>query len=270
MNSWVRHLPIILICTALFTGYAAKAQAQEDIPAKIRGNWALPDCRSYDEALIITRHFYLRSDKAGSRFWPLEASCKQKDYWVMSIEGEKHPIRVEADGVLKIGLLTGKPPKKWPKNWDSLMMDGRREYTGCVEVPAILPDPLVRAMKHIDEIEAACHDDLSASCTKLLFDIADENKNGKISVKEMKAAAIMLASMAALIENNTVSRETLDKTIYHSLREADRLAAQFMPKGREMTYKDFSGFLIKSDSIPLHEALLGVSALIPGFAESSR
>ncbi len=277
MKSWLRYLPIIVLCTALFTGYADKAQAskggaakagtEEDIPAKIRGDWALPDCKSYDEAIIITRHFYLRSDKDGSQFWPLESVQKQKDYWVMPIEGEKHPVRVEADGVLKIGLLTGKPPEKWPKSWDALQMDGRREYTGCAEVPAILPDPLVRVMKHIDEIEEACNADLSPTCTKLLFDIADENKNGKISVREMKTAAAMLVSIAALVENNTVSRSTLDKAVYQSMRETDRIAARVTPKGKELSYKDFTGFLKKSDSILLRDTLMGIGTLIPGFKE---
>ncbi len=99
------RLFIVLMCAALFMGYAATARAQEETPAKIRGNWALPDCKSYDEALIITRHFYLKADKDGSQFWPLSSISKQKDYWIMPVDGQKHPVRVEADGVLKVGLL---------------------------------------------------------------------------------------------------------------------------------------------------------------------
>jgi len=180
----------------------------------------------------------------------------------MPVEGEKHPVRLEADGVLKIGLLTGKPPKNWPKSWDNLTMDGHREYMGCAEIPAILPDPLVRVMQHIDEIDEACHTGLSSTCTKLLFDIADENKNGKISLKEMKTAAAMLADMAALAKNNTVSRDALDKAVYQALRETDRIAAKL--GGREMIYTDFTDFLAKADSAPLREALKNVSAVVPG------
>jgi hypothetical protein len=185
----------------------------------------------------------------------------------MPIEGVQRPVQVQADGVLKVGLLTVKNPAKWPKNWDGLTMDGHREYMGCVEIPAILPDPLVRVMKHMDDIEAACHESLTPSCTKLLFDIADENKNGKISLREMKSAAAMLASMAALAKNNTVSRNDLDKIVYQSMRETDRIAAKLMPNGREMTYADFSGFLTKADSVLLHVALTQVGTIIPGFKE---
>ena len=272
MKKW---LPVIFLCTALFTGYAAKAQviskawAEQDVPAKICGNWALPDCKSYEEALIITRHFYLKSDKNGSQLWRLESIARQKDYWVMPIEGVKRPVQVQADGVLKVGLLTGSNPKNWPQSWDSLSMDGHREYMGCVEIPAILPDPLVRVMQHIDEIEAACHASLTTSCTKLLFDIADENKNGKISLREMKDAAAMLASLAALARNNTVSRDALDKAVYQSMRETDRIA-KLMPNGRELTYEDFSGVLAKADSAPLHEALMSVSKIVPGFSASGQ
>jgi hypothetical protein len=268
MRNWLRHLPIVILCTALFTGYAGKAQvskagAEEGVPAKIHGNWALPDCKSYEEALIITRHFYLRSDKDGSQLWPLSASPKHGDYWIMPMEGAKHPVSVQADGVLKIGLLDS-PPKKWPKSWDALQMDSHREYMDCAEIPAIIPDPLVRAMKHIDEIENACHGSLSDSCRQVLFTIADENKDKKISVREMKNAAAMLASMALLAKDHAASRDALDKTVYQSLQEADKIAARLMPDGREAGYKDFEGFPAKANSAALREALADIGKIIPG------
>ena len=263
MKKW---LPVIFFCIALSTAYALKAQAskavaEQEVPAKIRGNWSLPDCGSTpEEALIITRHYYLRSDKDGSRFWILPPASKQKDYWVMPLEGQKHPVRLEADGVLKIGLMPPESTKKWAKNWDSLHMDGHREYMGCAEIPAVLPDPLVRVMKHIDDIAAACHASLSSGCTKLLFTIADENKNGKISVREMKTAATMLADLAALSGHTTVNRTMLDKATYQALREADRVSG-----GREMRYEDFKGFVAKANSAQLREALKNVGAIVPGF-----
>jgi len=56
-------------------------------------------------------------------------------------------------------------------------------------------------MHHIDDIASACHASLTPACSKLLFDIADENKNGKISPKELKNAATMLASLAAVAKD---------------------------------------------------------------------
>jgi hypothetical protein len=185
----------------------------------------------------------------------------------MPVEGEKHPVQVQADGVLKIGLMEGKPPKKWPKGWDALPMDGHREYMGCVEIPAILPDPLVRAMKHIDDVGNACHGSFSEACKQLLFTIADENRDKKISLREMKTAASMLASMALLAKDHAASREALDKAVYQSLQETDRIAARLMPDGREMGYKDFSGFVARSDSPLLHEALADIGRIIPGLKD---
>ena len=266
MEKW---LPVILICTALFTGYAPKAQAaksvtEQEVPVKIRGNWAMPDCGNYEEALIITRHYYLRADKNGSQFWFLPVTSKQKDYWVISIEGQKRPVRVEADGVLKIGL-PDTPPKKWPAQWDHLGIDGHREYMGCAEIPAILPNPLVRVMEHIDDIAATCRTSLSSACTKLLFDTADENKNHKISLREMKNAATMLASLSVLTENHSVSRTMMDKAVYRALHETDRIATRINASGHEMSYDDFNGFLKKADSPLLQQALKNVSVIVPGF-----
>lgn len=225
----------------------------------------MPDCGRYDEALIITRHYYLQSDKNGSQFWPLSSIVKRKDYWVMPIEGQERPVMVTADGVLKIGL-PDKTPARWPRRWDKISMDGHREYTGCSDIPAILPDPLVQVMQHIDDIAAACHTSLSSSaCTKLLFKIADENKNHKISLSEMKNAAAMLASMAVLAENHTASHEAMDKAVYQAMRETDQIAARASMSGREMSYADFKGFVAKANSTLLNEALKNISAIVPGF-----
>lgn len=261
------RLLVIFLCSALFTAYGAKAQvskawAAEAIPAKIRGNWALPDCRAYEEGLIITKHFYLKSDKDSSRFWPIDSVAKHKDYWILRIEGKERPARIEADGVLKIANLPGPAPQKWPRTWDALGIDSRHEYMGCADIPAILPDPLVRVMQHIDEIESACHDSLSAACAQTLFNAADTNKNKKISPGELKKAGAMLASIAALIENNTVSRDVMDKAIYQSMRESDRINAQ--RGNKDLTARDFDGFLGRTDSKPLLDALMSVGTLIPG------
>lgn len=265
MKKW---FSVIFLCTALFTGYAAKAQAsksvsEQEVPAKIRGNWALPDCGNTEEGVIINRHFYLQSNKDGSQFWPLTPVHKQKDYWLMPIEGVKRPVRLEADGVLKIGV-SDKAPKTWAARWDNLRMDDHREYMGCAEIPAIVPDPLVRVMKHMDEIESVCHARLSGACSKLLFKIADKNHNGKISREEMKDAGMMLASIAALTPTHTASRDAIDRAVYDSMRETDRIYARM--GNRELSYTDFNGFVAKADSAPLRTALMNVGKVVPGFA----
>jgi hypothetical protein len=264
MEKW---LYVIFLCTALSTGYAAKAQAsksvsEQEVPTKIRGNWALPDCGNTEEGVIITRHFYLQSNKDGSQLWPLTPIRHQKDYLVMPIEGVKRPVKLEQDGILKIGMFD-KSPKTWPARWDNLRADGHREYMGCVEIPAIVPDPLVRVMKHMDDIESACHASLSGTCTKELFKIADKNHNGKISREEMKDAGMMLASLAALAPTHTASRDTIDRAVYDSMRETDRIYAKL--GGRDMNYEDFKGFVAKADSAPLRAALKNIGAVVPGF-----
>lgn len=264
MKKW---LLVILICSALFTGYAGKAQAsksvsEQEVPTKIRGNWALPDCGNTEEGVIITRHFYLQSNKDGSQLWPLTPVSARKDYWLMPVEGVTRPVRLENDGVLKIGIFD-RSPKNWPARWDKIRADDHREYMGCAEIPAIVPDPLVRVMKHMDDIESACHASLSSTCTRLLFKIADTNKNGKISREEMKDAAMMLASLAALAPNHTANRDTIDRAVYDSMRETDRVYARL--GGREMRYEDFNGFVMKADSVQLRAALKNVGMIVPGF-----
>jgi len=268
MKKGLFYLPIVLLCTALFTGYGAKAQdvfkpGKSAVPGRMLGNWALPDCRAYDEALMITRHFYLKSNKDGSQFWPISVLMKKKDYTLLSVEGAPHPARIENDGVLKIGT-PDQPVQKWPKTWAALPMDSKREYMGCADIPAILPDPLVRVMVQIDAIESACHATLSKKCTQLLFDIADDNKNRKISLNEMKMAGAMLTGVSILIENHSATRNTLDKAFYESFRESDRIFKTMSPEGNELSYRDFSGFL-QTDSVLLKKTLTNIGTVFPPF-----
>lgn len=75
----------------------------------------------------------------------------------------------------------------------------------------------------------------------------------------------MLAGISILIKDHHVSRHDLDKILYQSLQEGDRIAAILMPKGQELSYQDFSGLLEKAPSAPLNKALKDIGILFPGF-----
>ncbi len=233
------------------------------MPPRMRGYWALPDCGSYSKALIITRHFYLQTDRQGSQFRFIAPIAKRKDYWVMPVAGVVRPVKVTADGQLTIGIPAGQNPARWPHRWRDLMLNDRQEYMACAEIPEILPPPLVSAMKHIDGIDAACHADMTSTCTHALFDAADQNKDGKISGQEMESAAVDLGSMALLVKNHIASGQMLDQANHDSVQEAERLARRFMPNGG-MSYADFNGFVQKAQSRGLTAALEDIGTLIPG------
>ncbi len=267
MKFWLRHLLIILLCTALFTGFAAKAQAskERDMPRRMRGYWAMPDCGTYSQALIITRHFYLQTGHKGSQLRPIGPIAKRKDYWVIPVAGVVRPVKVTADGQLTIGILAGPNPARWPHRWRDLLLNDRQEYMACAEIPTILPPPLVSAMKHIDRIDDACRADMGSACRHALFDTADKNKNGKISPQEMESAAVDLGGVALLAKHRVVSGPMLDQANDDDMRAADRLAKRFMPNGRGMSYAEFSGFVAKAQSQRLDDALADIGTLIQGF-----
>ncbi len=219
--------------------------------------------------MMISRRFALQSTAAGSRFWPVLVFARKKDYLVLETEGWKRPARLEEDGILKIGVLSGKAPEKWPQGWDSLKLDGRREYMRCADVPALLPDPLARVMLRIDGIGEACGADLSEGCARLLFKTADDDKNGKISIMEMKMAGAMLSGVAALVRGSEVSRSALDKTLYESVREGERIAESMLQVKDELGPSDFSGFLPGTNSALLRNALADVGVLFPAFMEAA-
>jgi len=230
MNDPVRRSLILVFCLALFTVCGAKAQ-EPDIPVKMQGVWAAPDCKNVDEALILASGYGFRTDGAANTLWPLPPVTQKRDYWLMQMNGEQNPVRLEADGVLKI-ISMPKPEKGWPSKWSALHTDEAQEYMGCAETPALLPEPLVRAMKHIDALAAACTG--GTGCAENFFKAADENHDGKVSLRELRNAAISLAEITKLT-HGTASRDALDKSTFVALREADALSG-----GRSLTAEDFS------------------------------
>ncbi|MBU6475914.1 MAG: hypothetical protein KGQ70_08090, partial [Alphaproteobacteria bacterium] len=208
----------------------------------------------------------LQTGHENSLFRPIAPAGQKTDYSLVPVAGVVRPVNVSADGQLTIGIVDGPNPAPWPRAWSGLMLNDRQEYMACATVPSILPPPLVRAMKHIDRVAAACHAaGMTSACAHLLFDIADENHDGKISRQEMKSAAAMLGGMALLVKNSAVSRAALGSEERADEREAGRLARRFMPDGGGMTYADFSGFAARAQSGRLDSALAGIGALIHGF-----
>ncbi len=240
------------------------------MPARMQGDWAMPDCRSYNKALVITRRFYLQTDNENTQFRPIAPLAAKKDYWLIPVAGVVRPVKVTADGQLTIGILVGGildggNPVRWPQRWKGLTLNDRQEYMACAITPTILQPPLVRVMKHIGRIAAVCHANMTADCEHLLFGIADENHDGKISPQEMQSAAVMLGDMALLVKKRTVGNAALARADKTNAREAGRLAKRFMPKGGGMTYADFQRFVEKAQSERLDAALRAIAMLIPGF-----
>lgn len=171
-------LTFTLWCT-LFTGYSAKAQAESfgNIPLKVQGYWAVPDCRHYDEALVLTQHFYLKSTKAGNSFFPAEYAARGK---TLEMAGKKQGIQLEEDGVLKF-------------------LGDKTDYMGCADTPTIIPNIMARFMRYIDRIKTQCTLGVSNDCARVLFKMTDVNGNGKITADEIKrtfANALLFAELA--------------------------------------------------------------------------
>lgn len=221
---------LIALC---FSGNIAKAQELTAIPAKIQGNWALPHCGIYDEALLFTRYFYLKSAPAGISLRPAGLDVEGEDYMILALDGAAAPVQVENDGIMTLGILEKSPAKRtrnWPRQWDSLPHDQTVGYASCADAPSVLPPNMVRLMRYIDRMRDECSITGSKGCARVIFKLADSNNNNRLSTAEIKAATESLMLLAEMGAQKTLNTAAVHKVKARATVEGTRIAADLMAR----------------------------------------
>jgi hypothetical protein len=266
MSSRFLYLSLIVLLST-----ASTAQASGVVPADFQGNWAHPDCGNYDEAVILTRFFSLKSTEEKTSFQAVRIQGKGDDYTVLEIDGHPHPALRTEDSLLKIGEMEGANPDAWPKTWDTLPLMGRNEYTGCPETPAVIPLPLTRIMAHIDALHESCAESITADCRKLLFSIVDTNSNGRISRIEIKKAGAMLETFVPLTGGAAISTIVLEAAYKRGVSDGSDLAKTLLTvrdtdESGDLDEKELTGFSSSTASPALQQMLINLGQSFPAFS----
>lgn len=257
----------IFLIAALFTLSPAKVQAADAIPQKIQRNWAQPDCGKYDEALILSRFFYFRSTEKDMTLLPAALERQQKDYWILSLGGDETPVRLEEDGVLKIGSY-GEGRKA--AAWDDLTLDDTHEYTGCEETPKLVPNVMSRLMRYIDRIKEQCTVSVTNECAGVLFKLADEDHNKKLTKKEIQRAVASTIIFAELAEKKTLPDKDSLLLIKKSKADGEKIALELLAaydkdKSKSLDYNELMENF-KAPALPVvKETLVKAGTLLPSF-----
>lgn len=221
---------LIALC---FSGNIAKAQELAALPDKIQGNWALPDCGIYDEALLFTRHFYLKSSAEGLSLHPAGLERESEDYLILSLGGSAAPVQVENDGIMTLGLLEKSPAKRtrnWPRLWEKLPHDQSLEYTSCTEAPTVVPKNMVRLMRFVDRLRDACAITDSSDCARVAFKLADSDNNKRLNKTEMLAATESLMLFAEMGAKPHLSAQDIQTVKTRAGAEGKNIAADLLAR----------------------------------------
>ncbi|HYD18155.1 MAG TPA: hypothetical protein VEF76_06730 [Patescibacteria group bacterium] len=268
MKSSFRRGVFIFLIAALFSGIPSAAQASEPVPEKIQRNWAAPDCGKYDEALVLSRFFYFRSTKKDMTLLPAALEGKQGDYWQLELGNDLAPVKLEEDGVLKIGIIAAGSKKS--QKWDGLTLDSTEEYMGCVTPPKLLPKQMIRLMRYIDRIKLQCTVSVTNECAGVLFKLADEDSDKKVTKKEIQRAVAATIIFAELAERQTVSDKDSVALIKKSQADggsiADELIATYdKDKSKSLDYNELMEDF-HAPSLPIVKVTLNkAGALLPSF-----
>lgn len=221
---------LIALC---FSGNMAKAQELTALPDKIQGNWALPDCGIYDEALLFTRYFYLKSSPEGLSLRPAGLDRQAEDYMILSLSGAAAPVQIEDDGILTLGVLERPPARRtrnWPRLWERLPHDQTVEYTACTQAPSVVPKNMVRLMRFVDRLRDACAVTNSKDCARVAFKLADSDNNNRLSRAEILAATESLMLFAEMGAQTTLDAATIAKMKERAQNEGEKIATDLMTR----------------------------------------
>ena len=223
MNTRPGTALLIFLITVLYSWNVQKAQASEEVPKKVQRNWASPDCGNFDTAVVLSRNFYLKSTEDDMTLLPVSVSHQQKDYFILDLAGTDTPARLENDAILKIGSYAKDGPRR-PENWEDLKLDDTEEFTGCLDAPKIVPKVLQRFMRYVDRIKEQCTLSVSNECAGVLFKLADENGDKKVSAAEIRRTVGSAVLFAALAERQTLSAKEAMQLVNDSKAPAMQIA----------------------------------------------
>lgn len=254
-----------------FSGKMAKAQELTVVPPQIQGNWALPDCGIYDEALLFTRYFYLKAAPEGLSLNPAALERKTKDYMILSLGSKAAPVQIENDGIMTMALLEKPPARRlrdWPAAWEALPHDQTIEYTACTDAPKVVPKNMVRLMRYIDRLRDACTQVNDKNCARVVFKFADNDNNKKVSRKEITAAAHSLMLFSELAVQDHMDAVALAALKKRSDEEGEHIADDLLArydadKSGDLDYNETVDSVTPPNLPIMHEMITKAANLIP-------
>ena len=172
------------------------------MPEKMKGLWAIPDCRHPDQFIYHSDRHVLYLTKEDVQLKSLSYYKTPHNYGMLNVEDDAYPVTIHEDGLLEIGILAeGK--KLNPKHgWADLPIDQRREYTRCED--SIMPPHNIAtgALEVLDVLEGHCGKTDSEQCKSAIFNQADINGDMRIQQDE-----IDLMNMRAIYLSPLISTE---------------------------------------------------------------
>lgn len=264
---------VFLLIALVFSGNTAKAQELAGLPPAFQGNWALPDCGRYSEAVVFSRYFYLKASKEDQSLMPVDVLRQAGDYWILSFGGKRAPVQVQDDGILTQAVLAHAPFRQtshWPKEWDQLPIDQTIEYTSCTEQPHLVPPALSRLMRYLDRIREQCTARLNNDCSRVVFKYADANNDKKLVRTEIENAAQAMILFAALADKETVSSKDAQKLQKDNAATARQVADLLIAQNDRdangtLDFNEIAENLSPPNIEPVRDALEKSGRLLPSF-----
>jgi len=122
----------IIYITAFIFAFLQIFPANAQLPEKIQGNWALPDCRAPEKIIINTANLSLKISAESMSLAPIKQISNKNDYSIIEYNKNPVPTRVFNDGIMEIAYINRS--NSFQEKWDHLPITQREEYMKCYEI----------------------------------------------------------------------------------------------------------------------------------------
>lgn len=268
LSAVIVYFLIALSCS----GNMAKAQELTAVPDQIQGNWALPNCGIYEEALLFTRYFYLKSSDAGLSLRPAGLKQEAGDYTILSLAGAAAPVQLASPKILSLALLQQAPAKRiryWPQMWEKLPHSETLKYESCKKPSNWVPPNMLRLMRYADRLRDACSITGDKNCARVIFKFADSDNDKKVGLPEIVSATHSLMLFAELAAARGVtSQSDLAKIKNRAAIEGGKIADDLLArydtnKSGDLDYNETVGDVTPPMLPIMREMMEKASALLP-------
>lgn len=147
----------------------------------------------------------------------------------------------------------------------------KADYTPCTTLPKLIPKTTHRLIRYLDRVKEQCVLSVKNDCARVMFKLADENNNRKLTPAEFKKAAAAAVLFGRLAKAKTLTRADMKTLASETRSEIDKLTSDFFTlydknKSKDLDYNELVSNDFTAPPSPLLKVTLEeIGIFIPAF-----
>ena len=147
----------------------------------------------------------------------------------------------------------------------------KKVYKPCTTLPKIVPKSAQRLIRYLDRVKEQCVLSVKNDCARVMFKLADENSDRKLTPTEFKKAVASAVLFGELAKLKTLTDKEMKTLATETKENVDKLTSDFFMlydsnKSKDLDYNEIMPEKFTAPESPLLKVTLEkIGLLIPAF-----